>query len=399
MRTLYFDCGMGAAGDMLTASLFELLSEEQKKECIDKLNNMGLETIEFVPEKSTKCGILGTHMSVLINGEEEVSADDHDHEHDHHHHHHHTSMADIEHIIGALEVSDRVKENALSVYRLIQQAESKVHGKSVDEIHFHEVGNKDAIADVVGFCYILEMLEVEKIVASPVHVGCGRVKCAHGILPVPAPATAEILSEVPIYGGMVKGELCTPTGAAILKHFVDEFDDMPIMTVKKTGYGMGKKDFEIANCVRAILGDVKTDKSKIVELTCNVDDMTAERIGFAMEELFNAGALEVYTVSVGMKKSRPGIMLCVMCAQDKKENIINLIFRHTTTLGIRENISKRYTLERRIDTKETSLGTVRVKVSNGFCVERKKYEYEDLAKIAREKDISIEEVVNTIEME
>jgi len=430
MRTLYLDCSMGAAGDMLTAALYELLSEEEKAAFIEKMNGLGLEGLEVSAEASTKCGIVGTHMTVTVHGAEEESVDvgdgecghvdgdgqEHTHEHTHedghhheehheghhheshgHHAHHHSSMADIEALISELDFSERVKSHAKAVYELIAEAESSVHGKPVGEIHFHEVGTMDAVADVVACCYLLEVLEVERVIASPVHVGSGQVRCAHGILPVPAPATAYILRDVPIYGGEIRGELCTPTGAALLKHFAYDFDQMPMMTVEGIGYGMGKKDFPAANCVRAMLGEMRANTGEIIEYTCNVDDMTAERVGFAMERLFEAGAVEVYTVPIGMKKSRPGLMLCVMARESKRKEVLQAIFKHTTTLGVRENVSKRYFLERRLEHIDTEFGEVQVKISEGYGVTRRKLEYEDLARIARENDLSLDEVARRIE--
>lgn len=255
----------------------------------------------------------------------------------------------------------------------------------------------DAIADVTAVCLLMEKLHPDRIAASPVHVGCGHVHCAHGILPVPAPATAYILQDVPIYGGKVNGELCTPTGAALLKYFVDQFGEMPAMKVEKIGYGMGKKDFEYANCVRAMLGSTADQGDTIIELTCNLDDMPAEKIGFAMETLLDAGALEVYTIPVNMKKNRPGVLLCVMCTEEHRDRFVHLIMKHTTTLGIRENISRRYTLARRIEKTATPFGDIRVKYSEGYGVLRRKYEYEDLARIARENNLSIQSVEETIQ--
>lgn len=424
MRTLYLDCGMGAAGDMLTAALYELLSEAEQKTFINDMNSLGLDGVHIGPEPMTKCGIVGTHMNVMIHGEEEHEHDhhhehnhhhdheherhhehDHHHEHEHHHEHdhhhdhehHHSSMADIEHIIGNMPLPAKAKEDAIAVYKLIAEAESHAHGRPVTEIHFHEVGTLDAIADVTAVCYLIEKLGVQRIIASPVHVGSGHVHCAHGILPVPAPATAFILKDVPIYGGEIDGELCTPTGAAILKHFADEFGQMPVIRTQAIGYGMGKKEFSRANCVRAIIGETEASSDQVIELTCNVDDMTPERIGFATETLLEAGALEVYTISVGMKKSRPGVMICVMCRENIKDEIIHLIFKHTTTIGIRENVSRRYTLSRRMETIQTELGDVRVKHSEGYGVLREKYEYEDLARIARKNNISISDVAKSLE--
>lgn len=411
MKTLYIDCAMGAAGDMLTAALSELL--EDKEEFIAEFNSLNIPGVSLDIVPSVKCGITGSHATVLVNGTEEESHDHHhehhhDHEHEHHHEHdhehehgehehHHSSMHDIEHIVNDhLNISEKVKKDVLAVYRIIAEAESTVHGVPVTDIHFHEVGTMDAVADVTAVCMLMEKLAPEKVVVSPVHVGSGQVKCAHGILPVPAPATALILKDVPIYGGQIKGELCTPTGAALLKYFSDSFGEMPVMTVTKIGYGMGKKDFEAANCVRAILGNTQITRETICELCCNTDDMTGEALGFVMERLMEAGALDVYTTPIGMKKSRPGILLSVMCKEQDREKIISLIFTHTTTLGIRENISRRYTMTRRIETIDTPLGAVRVKKSEGFGVKREKIEYEDLAKLAIENNTSIEAVKKMI---
>lgn len=416
MRTLYLDCSMGAAGDMLSAALFELLDDDKKTEYLRAVNSLGLPGLAVEAESAEKCGIRGTHMKVSVNGVQESSdagecrhtdedhafsgGDGHTHEHDHDHTHHgHTHLSDIEERVKAFHVSERVKRDALAVYRIIADAESAVHGVPVTDIHFHEVGSLDAIADVTGVCLLMEMLAPGRVCASPVNTGSGQVRCAHGILPVPAPATALILKGIPAYGGSIRGELCTPTGAALLKYFVTDFGDMPVIRAERIGYGMGKKDFEQANCLRAVLGESPEKGGTVCELSCNVDDMTPERIGFAMERLFEAGALEVYTVPVGMKKSRPGVMLCVMCAEKKREEILGLIFRHTTTLGVRENVSRRYTLSRSVETVETSLGKVRVKRSEGFGVVRKKYEYEDLAGIAREKNMPIDEIIMRISEE
>ena len=399
MKILYIDCGMGAAGDMLTASLLELLTEEERTAFLDKLDNAGIPGVKFIAEPSEKCGINGTHMSVLVDGAEE-GEDLHEHHHDHgpehSHDHSHSTATGIEHIVrDHLNVSDRVKDDILAVYSLIAQAESTVHGVPVDQIHFHEVGTMDAVADVTAVCMLMEHISPDRVLASPVHVGAGTVKCAHGILPVPAPATALILKDVPIYGGQIKSELCTPTGAALLKHFVQEFTDMPVMTVSAIGYGMGKKDFERANCVRSILG-CSEGGEYVTELSFNIDDMTAEEIGFAMDVLLKNGALEVYTVPVGMKKCRPGTLICVMCRESDREKMTGLIFTHTTTIGIRENVSKRYTLKRTVETVETVYGPVRKKVSEGHGVKKEKYEYDDLARIAQKKGISISEVKKNI---
>ena len=402
MKTLYLDCGMGAAGDMLTAALLELLPEPDR--FIEKLNALGIPNVVFVKEQSKKCGIVGTHVSVKVHGMEEnenMHDDDHDHDHlpahdhthDTQHNRHHNGMDDIRHIItDHISLPQKVSEDVLKVYSIIADAESHVHGVPVSQIHFHEVGAVDAIADITAVCLLMNELEPDEVIVSPVHVGSGQVKCAHGILPVPAPATAFILQGIPTYGGGIKGELCTPTGAALLKHFATRFGNMPTMTVQAIGYGMGKKDFQTANCVRTMLGESADQRDTMAELSCNVDDMTAEEIGFATDRLFEGGAVEVYTIPIGMKKSRPGTLLSVICKPQDVEKMVKLLYKHTSTIGVREALTKRFILDRKIEHMETPYGEVRVKTSSGYGVRRKKYEYEDIARIARENDLSLSEV-------
>ena len=392
MKTIYLDCSMGAAGDMLMAALYELLPE--KEAFFEKMNALGLSGITLSAEPSVKCGITGTHMRVLVHGEEEgaAHAHTHGHSHDNEHEHTHAGLHEIEHRISHLALSETVRENVLAVYRSIADAESRVHGVPVDEIHFHEVGSLDALADVTGVCLLFEMLAPEQVLCSPVHVGSGQVRCAHGILPVPAPATARLLEGIPVYGGSIQGELCTPTGAALLRRFVTRFGVMPPMCMEKCGYGMGTKDFEAANCVRAILGQTLASGGQITELACNLDDMTPEDVGFAMERLFEGGALDVYTTPVGMKKNRPGVLLTCMCRQDSVEEMVRLLFLHTTTLGIRASVCDRFTLSRRQYTVQTAQGDVRIKESSGWGVCRRKPEYEDVARIARATGRSLEDV-------
>lgn len=382
MKILYLDCGMGAAGDMLTAALLELLPDPDA--AVAELNAMGIPNVRFERRSDVKCGVTGTRMVVTVHGAEEDEP--------HGHRHGHSGMHEIERLIAGLRVPERVREHALAVYKRIAQAESRVHGVPVTEIHFHEVGALDAVADITAVCLLMDAIGAQQVSISPIHVGSGQVKCAHGILPVPAPATAEILKGVPIYGGEIRGELCTPTGAALLRHFADHFGPMPVMKVQAVGYGMGKKDFPAANCVRAMLGETEHETDSVLELSCNVDDMTAEAIGFAMDRLFAGGAREVYTVPVGMKKSRPGTLIRVICEERDREEMLKLLFRHTTTIGVREAVLKRYILGRTVETLHTPYGDVRRKTSSGCGVSRTKYEYDDLSRIAKERGLSLEEV-------
>lgn len=470
MKLLYLDCGMGAAGDMLGAALAELLPEDARDAFTSKLNAAGIPGVRVSLDPSVKCGITGTHLTVTVNGTEEKEgghshshehshhdhqhdhAHDHSHSHDHHHdhshdHHHdhsHRSLHDIHHIIDDLKLPEAVRTDILAVYRLIAEAESKAHDKPVSEIHFHEVGTMDAIADIASVCLLLHKLAPDQIIASPIHVGSGQVKCAHGILPVPAPATAYILKDIPIYSGSIQGELCTPTGAALLKHFVTRFDQMPLMTPASTGYGMGTKDFPAANCVRAILGESFAENQPeqpacipatpapaaapaseeaaitetICELSCNVDDMTGEDIAFAIETFLQNGALDAFTVPCTMKKGRPGVLVTVLCKDHDQKQMTRLILQHTTTLGVRSAIKKRWVLSRtesetvipddvlaNVTAPDMPAGskahelkttgddcTIRSKTSTGFGITRNKYEHDDLEKIARTYGLTLAQV-------
>lgn len=412
MEIIYFDCGMGAAGDMLAAALLELVPDKNK--VIDKINSLNIPGINVSYKPSQKCGITGTEFSVKIYGTEEQtdnsSAHSHEQEHihmhcnhvhdgkaNHNHVHSHTSLHDINQIVNGMALPQKVKNDINEVYMLIAEAESAAHGVPITEIHFHEVGTMDAIADITSVCILINEISPEQIIVSPINVGSGHVHCAHGILPVPAPATANILKNVPIYSSKISSELCTPTGAALLKHFATSFGNMPVMRTEAIGCGMGKKDFDTANCVRAFVGKTEHEEESVVQLSCNLDDITPEAIGFASERFFEAGALDVYTVPAEMKKSRPGILLNVICSMSERDRMIELIFKHTTTLGIRENIKKRYTLARDIKTIMTPYGEIRQKISSGYGTVRKKYEYEDISKAAKENNVSLNDIIYNIE--
>lgn len=386
MKTLYLDCSMGAAGDMLTAALLELVPEQ-----LPLLLAHCPAQVRFSAEPAEKCGIRGTHMRVLVHGEEEGH-----HKH-HEHHHHHSTLRSIAQQVADLGLPPKIESQVLDIYMDIAQAESTVHGVPVDEVHFHEVGTLDALADITAVCLLMDVLAPDEVVVSPVHVGSGQVRCAHGILPVPAPATALLLQGIPTYGGTISGELCTPTGAALLRHFATRFGPQPVMAVNAIGYGMGKKDFPVANCLRAFLGTVEDATQTVLELSCNLDDITAEDLAFAAEQLLSAGALDVWAQPIGMKKSRPGTMLCLLCREADRQTMVELLFRHTTTLGVREECLRRHTLSRQTQTVETEFGPVRQKISEGHGVCRRKTEWEDLARIARAEGLSLAEVRRRID--
>ena len=398
MKAIYLDLSMGAAGDMLTAALLDL--HEDSEQVLETLNRIFAGKAVLSCRRDQKCGIIGSHVTVSIDGEVEGESHQREplaqsHAEDRnlpHGLHHHTSITEVRAFISGLQLPADVVRDALAVYDLIAEAEARVHGHRMENIHFHEVGSLDAMADVVSVCWLMHELGVEKVFASPVHVGSGTVHCAHGELPVPAPATQELLKGIPIYSADVRGELCTPTGAALLRHFVSDFGGMPLMRVSRISYGTGFRDFPQPNVIRALLGEVDSSPDQVIELVCNIDDMTAEELAFAQERLFDAGALDVYFTNIGMKKSRPAVMLTCMCRAGQRQEMLACLFRHTASLGIREYVCNRYTLRRELYTKESSCGTVRVKRASGYGVEREKPEFEDLKKIAKEQNLSLREV-------
>jgi len=413
---LYLECSMGASGDMLMGALYELLPD--KEIFREKMKRLGLPGVTLEYSASTKCGITGTHITVLIGGTEEKSVDVKQGETPSAPFHvkqknrplapmnpmkqksrpHASQYQEIVELISSLDLPDNVSGNALGVFKVLAEAEAAVHGVPVKNIHFHEVGSLDAVADIVGCCLLINMLGVTDITASPVNTGSGSVLCEHGILPIPAPAAAEILKGIPIYGGQIDGELCTPTGAALLKHFAKSFGEMPPMIVVKIGYGMGSKDFEAANCLRAFLSEGEApdggSRDVVYEITCNLDDMTPEAIGAVFELLIENGALDVYTVPIMMKKCRPAVMLCCLCTQDKRDKLARLMLEHTSTFGVRLSTHHREVLNRTVETVATQYGDIRVKHSRGSGVGKYKPEYDDVLAAAKRHGVPFITVYN-----
>ncbi len=428
MKQLYLECNMGAAGDMLNAAFFDICTEKQQEGYLETMNRLS-DHIRVTMEKVTNSSICGNHMHVLVQtaeGEREEGHDhrviahthgdhanvehihthenhtheehthaheDHDHAHGEHHHEHH-SMADIHHLVDSFPVSEQVKADVKAVYRELAAAESKAHGKPVEEIHFHEVGSMDAVADITGACLLLEMLHPDEIIVSPVNVGSGHVHTAHGVLPVPAPATATLLTGIPSYMSDIRGELCTPTGAALLKHFATRFGQMPQMMVSKIGYGMGTKEFPRLNCVRAFLGESAAysetaPNDKVAQLTANLDDMTGEELGYCMERLLEAGALDVFAIPMYMKKSRPAYELNCLCKPEEADRIAHAILQYTSTFGVRRADMDRYRMDIHFEKIETENGTFRKKIGTGYGITKSKLEYADVAEAAARESLPL----------
>ena len=388
MRTLYFECAMGAAGDMLMGALYELCPE--KARFLADMNSL-LPGVRLEAEAVRRQGIAGTHMRVVVHGQEEG----HDRHHEHHHHEHH-SLADIEAMIDGFSLPQAVRESARSTYGLIAQAESEAHGVDVGEVHFHEVGALDAVVDVTGVCYLLHLLSPEAVCASTVTVGSGTIHTAHGLLPVPAPATARLLAGVPVTAGDIEAEMCTPTGAALLRTFARSFGPMPDGTVLGCGYGCGTKDFHRANCLRAFLLDTAAvsegSNDRIVELKANIDDMTGEAMGFAMERLLEAGAVDVSYAPVYMKKNRPGVVLTCLCRPGDADRLAREMLRHTSTFGVRRTDCPRYAMSVSSEEVETVCGPVPQKTGTGYGLVKSKPEYEAMAEAARLHGVPLAEV-------
>ncbi len=403
MKTLYLECKMGASGDMLMSALYEILPDQAA--FLDTMNHL-CKGIRVTMEKKETCGIIGTHATVDIGGTAEEAVDlpcgcvhprvevhphsheqeHHNHEHDDHghEHHHHSTPSDIQHILEHLPVPEEVRNNAKAVYARIAQAEAHVHGTAVEHIHFHEVGSLDAVIDITGVCLAMYLLKPDQVVVSPIHLGSGQVKCTHGILPVPTPATANLLTNVPCYCGEIAGELCTPTGAALLVNFADSFGSMPSLMLKKVGYGVGKKEFPAANCLRVFYGESNDpQQAQIVELCCHIDDMTAEALAFAGEQLLSQGALDVSASPLTMKKGRAGVSYTVLCKPQDETRIANAILRETTTNGVRATRCAKYILRPSIRTADTIYGPIRIKCADSGDIHHEKPEYEDVAAAAR----------------
>ena len=394
MKTLYFECAMGAAGDMLMGALYELYPEKEK--FLRDMNAL-IPGVVLEAETVQRQGIAGTHMRVVIHGHEEGEHHhhhhDHPHDHEHHHHHEHHSLADIEAMIDSFSLPQSVRTDAKRVYALIAQAESAAHGVEVGEVHFHEVGAMDAVVDVTGVCYLMHLLAADEVWASPVTVGGGTVHTAHGLLPVPAPATARLLTGVPVTAGDIAAELCTPTGAALLRTFAGCWGAMPDGVILGCGYGCGTKDFPRANCVRAFLIDplVRTEEPNdaVTELKANIDDMTGEDLGFAMDRLLEAGALDVSYTPVYMKKNRPGVVLTCLCCPKDADRLAAELLRHTSTFGVRRTDCPRYAMEVSTETVDTAYGPIPRKTGTGYSLTKSKPEYAAMEKAAREHKVSL----------
>jgi len=385
MRIAYFDCFSGASGDMILGSLLDAgLSLEHLREEIAKL---GLSHYEIGVEQVVKKGIGGSQALITI---------------DHHHHHHHRHLSHIREIINNSGLPESVKEKSTAIFHRLAEAEARVHRSDVAHVHFHEVGAMDAIIDVVGAVIGFNALGIEKIFCSPLHVGTGTVACAHGTLPVPAPATAELIKGRPVYSTGVDGELLTPTGAAILTTLSSTFGSMPSMSVQSIGYGAGTSEPAIPNLLRVIIGETEvetmvyeTEQAAVLET--NIDDMNPQIYDYLIQKMLDMGAMDVFLTCVQMKKNRPGTLLTLVCSPDKVGIFSDFLLRETTTIGLRWRVENRIKAPRKIEILETEYGPVRIKIAkSGREAINISSEYDDCKQIALENEIPLKSVIEKV---
>jgi len=454
-RILYFDCFAGISGDMCLGALIDLGLEPSA--VIEELKKLGLKGYDIDVKKTERFSISGTDVTVTLNGDtacehehgEEAHDHDGDHAHTHGHGHAHThghghahshghghghghshhhdekdrSLSSIVHIIRNSGISEKAKKLAISIFGEIAKAEAAVHGKLLSEVHFHEVGAIDSIVDIVGTAICIDMLNVDRIICSPVHEGQGFVNCKHGRLPIPVPAVVKMMegSGISLITEDIQAELVTPTGFGILKTVSERCGKIPEMQVERVGYGFGKTHTGRLNALRVILGTADEAgasgngadgekpnpggaeaqgtaiaRDRVSMLETNIDNTSGEALGYVMDRLLKAGALDVYFTPIQMKKNRPAVMLSVICNTNDAEKLSEIIFMETSTIGIRVRELERITLKREIRTVKTELGDVRVKSVNVRGLERVQPEYEDCARIAAEKNLSLNEVYEIV---
>lgn len=387
MRILYYDCFAGISGDMNLGAMIDLgVDPNYLKTQLEKLN---IDGFHLDITQAMRRGISGIKATVIIE-----NPDNEKHRH----------LRHVEELVNSSTLSDTVKTNSLAIFKLIAEAEAKVHNIDIQKVHFHEVGALDSIADIVGAAICLEYLNIDRVLSSSIQLGGGTVKCAHGIMPVPAPATALIVENAPVKTGLIQHEATTPTGAAILVATVDEFTDQIDFSITKTAYGIGQRDIsDVPNILRLYLSETETkNEEEIIEtatkLECNIDDMNPEHYEYLLEQLFEINVSDAWLTPIIMKKSRPATLLSVLCPNKLTEAVKTIIFKNSSTIGLREYQVKKHALNRKQITVNTKYGEVRIKQSyyKGKIV-RSKPEYDDCKKIAQANKITIEEIENTVQ--
>ena len=398
MKILYYDCFSGISGDMHLGAMIDLGVD--REHLLSELKKLPLSGYSVHIEKDQRSGITGTRVDVVSKEE-----DRHKHDvHKDHTHHHHRNLGEILDLISASGLSDPVKERSCKMFTMLAEAEARVHNTGIEQIHFHEVGAVDSIIDIVGAAICIESISPGRIMASVIELGGGFTNCEHGKLPVPAPATVELLKGIPVSSGAVGKETTTPTGAVILATNVDEFTALHDFRIVKTAYGIGHRITDIPNVLRVYLGEAELkdgpheqDTKRALMIECNIDDMNPEIYGFIMEQLFEAGADDVFLTPITMKKSRPASKLSVLCGEEMEGIISDIILTQTTTLGFRKYPVEKTMLRREFTTLDTRFGKVRIKsaIYGGKRIKAKP-EYEDCIRIAKEYQIPVQQVYQEI---
>ncbi len=394
MTVLYYDCFSGISGDMHLGAMIDLGVDPGY--LIDQLNKLDLSGYEIKITRDQRKGITGTKVDVILD----EKAHDHGHQHDHHPH---RNLEDISRIIQDSKLSEAIKDRSIKMFSKLAEAEGKIHNRSMHEVHFHEVGAIDSIVDIVGAAICIESIAPDKIMSSAVELGGGFVKCKHGTFPVPAPATAEILTDIPVKSGAAPYETTTPTGALILACNADEFGPIQDLRISRTAYGIGNREMDIPNVLRVHLAETpkqdntspETQKALVME--CNIDDMNPEMYGYVMEILFGLGADDVFITPIIMKKARPASKLTVLCSPDKKDAMTEALLTHTTSLGVRSYAVDKTVLEREFTKIRIKYGEVTVKTAiyQGKYL-KSKPEYEDCIRLAKEHGIPVQKIYEEI---
>lgn len=389
MKVLYFDCSSGISGNMTLGALTEIIGDENY--LINELKKLNVDGYKIEISKKVKNGITGTYVDVIL---EDIHAHHHEHEHEHHYHHEHRNLNDVNKIIDGSSLDENVKDLAKKIFIRVAKAESKVHNKSLEEIHFHEVGAIDSIIDIVGTAILINKINPDRVISSIVNDGYGFIECAHGKMAVPVPATSEIFASAGVKFRQIDidTELVTPTGAAIIAELSDEFKVMPVMNVEKIGWGAGYKNIEIPNVLKVYLGELEEKDDGIYVMETNIDDCSGEILGYTSELLFNEGALDVFFTPIFMKKNRPAYRLTVACKREDMEKLQNIIFRETTTIGIRYRFEERKVLERENLEIDTKYGKLKVKKVVNNKEEYIYPEFESMKELAKRNNVPLKEV-------
>ena len=403
MKALYFDCSSGICGNMTLGALLDIIDDE--KYFLDEIKKLNIDGYKIEISKKDSYGIKGRYVDVIVDGKDEyghehhLEGEHHDHKHEHSHHHEHRNLNDVNKIIDDSKLDKEVKDLAKDIFMKVAEAESKVHGKTLDEIHFHEVGAVDSIIDIVGTAILINKIKPDVIYSSVVNEGYGFIECAHGKMSVPVPATSQIFADnrVKFRQIDVDTELVTPTGAAIISTLAKEYRNMPEIVLEKVGYGVGFKDIGYSNILKVYLGKVTSNESDIYVVETNIDDSNGEELGYTMEKLFENNARDVFYTPIFMKKNRPSYKLELICLKKDLDNLLEIIFKETTTIGARFYKVDRVVLDRQIIKKDTKYGKVSCKKVT--TPKGKTYiypEYESIRLLAEENNIPLKEMYKLI---